>query len=67
MITLAVTWTLWAALAVLALPVLITQAIRKGDQASDLLIDALLIGKADAPAFEQLSRMTTQLVEGFAP
>lgn len=59
----ALIWTGWAALALVALPILVTQAIRKGDQASDLLIDAMLIGKATAPAFEQLSRTTVQLTE----
>lgn len=48
-------------LAAPALPVLVRQAVRKGDQASDLLIDAMLIGKVEAPAFEQLARVVAEL------
>ena len=60
-IVLALSWTPWVALSLLAIPVLIAQAIRKGNQASDLLIDAMLIRKIDAPAFEQLARATSEL------
>lgn len=60
-VILSLIWTPWIAIGAIGTPILLRQAIRKSDAASDLLIDSVLIRRIDAPAFEQLSRTAAEI------
>jgi hypothetical protein len=60
-------WSWWIALALLVCPVLVNEGIRRADAAGDLLVDALVLDKVNAPAFERITRVADEIAESQGP